>query len=145
MQYRTGQIGRVILARFDHGEAIVPALAGLCRAESVRAGWFFLLGAARGGRLVCGPKEEALPPDPDWRAFAKPFEIVGMGSVAEKDGAPSLHLHAALGRGQEVLTGCIRKEGDVFVVVEALIVEVAGVTASREPDEKTGLELISLA
>ncbi len=145
MQHRTGQIGRVILARFDHGEPVVPSLVDLCRAEAVRAGWFFLFGAARGGRLVCGPKEDALPPDPDWRAFAKPFEIVGMGSVAEKDGSPSIHLHASLGRGAEVLTGCIRKEGDVFIVVEAMIVEVAGVAASREPDEKTGLELLTLA
>ena len=145
MHYRTGQIGRVILARFDHGEAVVPALADLCRAEAVRAGWFFLLGAARGGQLVCGPKEEALPPDPDWRAFASPFEIVGMGSVADNDGIPSLHLHASLGRDAEVLTGCIRKEGNVFIVVEAMIVEVAGVVASREPDDNTGLELLSIA
>ena len=145
MQYRTGQIGRVVLARFDHGEAIVPALADLCRAESIRTAWFFLFGALDGGRLVCGPKAATLPPDPDWRAFAKPHEIVGMGSVAEMDGSPSVHLHASLGRGTDVLTGCLRKEGRVFIVVEALIVEVAGVAASREPDEKTGLELLSLA
>lgn len=145
MNYRTGKIGRVVLARFDHGEAVVPALVDLCRAEAVRAGWFFLLGAAGGGRLVCGPKEETLPPDPAWLAFAKPHEIVGMGSIAEKDGSPSIHLHASLGRGADVLTGCIRKEGTVYIVVEAMIVEVAGVAASREPDEKTGLELLSLA
>lgn len=145
MRYRTGQVGRVVLARFDHGEAIVPALVGLCGTEKIRAGWFFLLGAVAGGRLVCGPKEAALPPDPDWRTFAKPFEIVGMGSVAENDGSPSIHLHASLGRGAEVLTGCIRKEGSVFIVVEAMILEVAGVAASRNPDEKTGLELLSLA
>ena len=33
MQYRTGSIGRVLLARFDHGEEIVPALSGLCAKE----------------------------------------------------------------------------------------------------------------
>ncbi len=145
MQYRTGQIGRVVLARFDHGEAVVPALVDLCRGEKIRAGWFFLLGAASGGRLVCGPKEAALPPDPVWRAFAEPHEIVGMGSIAVKGGSPSVHLHASLGRGTEVLAGCIRKEGNVFIVVEALVLELAGVAASREPDEKTGLELLSLA
>ncbi len=145
MRYRTGQIGRVVLARFDHGEAIVPALADLCRAEAIRAAWFFLFGALDGGRLVCGPKEAVLPPDPDWRAFAQPHEIVGMGSVAEKDGSPSLHLHASLGRGADALTGCIRKEGQVFVVVEALVVELTGVAASREPDAAMGLELLSLA
>lgn len=144
MRHRTGRIGRVVLARFDHGEAVVPALVDLCRAETIRAGWFFLFGAVEGGRMVVGPKAAALPPDPEWRTFAKPFEIVGMGSVAEKDGVPSLHLHASLGSGGEVLTGCIRKEGNVFIVVEAMILEVAGVDASREPDADTGLELLSL-
>ncbi len=145
MRYRAGQIGRVVLARFDHGEAIVPALTELCRAESIRAAWFFLFGGLDAGRLVCGPKGPDLPPDPDWRAFAKPHEIVGMGSVAEKDGSPSLHLHASLGRGTDGLTGCVRKEGQVYIVVEALVVEVTGVAASREPDAQTGLELLSLA
>ena len=144
MRYRTGRIGRVVVARFDHGEAIVPALADLCGAEGIRAGWFFLIGAVEAGRLVCGPKEAVLPPDPAWRAFAKPSEIVGMGSVAEKDGVPSLHLHASVGREGEVLTGCIRKEGNVFIVVEAMIVEVAGVAATRAPDERTGMELLRL-
>ncbi|MGE5190475.1 MAG: PPC domain-containing DNA-binding protein [Gemmatimonadota bacterium] len=145
MRYGTGQIGRVVVARFDHGEAVVPALVDLCRAETIRAGWFFLIGAVEGGRLVCGPKEAVLPPDPDWRTFGEPYEIVGMGSVAEKDGAPSVHLHASLGRGTDVLTGCIRREGNAFIVVEAMILEVTGVAATRAPDDKTGLELLSLA
>jgi predicted DNA-binding protein with PD1-like motif len=67
-----------------------------------------------------------------------------MGSVAEKEGAPVIHLHASLGRGKEVLTGCIRKEGEVFLVVEALILQIAGVSASRKPDQPSGLELLSV-
>lgn len=144
MQSRTGSIGRVILARFDHGEEIVPALAGLCAKEKIASGWFFLFGAVAEGELVAGPKTADLPPDPVWKAFPMPHEIVGMGSVAARGGEPSLHLHSSLGRGSEVLTGCIRKEGKVFLVVEAMVMEIAGIRAARIRDERSGLELLSV-
>ncbi|MCL5965957.1 MAG: DUF296 domain-containing protein [Deltaproteobacteria bacterium] len=144
MHYRTGTIGRVLLARFDHGEPVIPALTELCRREGIRAGWFFLIGAVTGGSLVTGPRTAALPPEPVWTGFPEPHEIVGMGSVAEQDGAPSLHLHASLGRGEDVLTGCIRKEGAVYLLVEAILLEIAGLAAVRRPDARSGLELLSV-
>lgn len=144
MQYKAGTIGRAIVARFDHGEEIVPALAALCRHERILSGWFFLFGAVAAGRLVAGPRGSALPPEPVWRAFPEPHEIVGMGSVATRDGAPALHLHASLGRGDDVLTGCVRSDGAVFLVVEAMILELSGVRATRMPDATTGLELLTL-
>jgi predicted DNA-binding protein with PD1-like motif len=145
MRYKAGKVGRVVLARFDHGEQIVPALAGLCEKEGISSGWFFLFGAIRNGRLVAGPREASLPPDPVWQEFTEPFEIVGMGSIAASGDFPSIHLHSSLGRGKEVLTGCIRKEGEVFIVVEAMVLEILGVRATRSPDERSGLELLTLA
>ncbi|MDA8123398.1 MAG: DUF296 domain-containing protein [Deltaproteobacteria bacterium] len=144
MHYKAGSIGKVLLARFDHGEQIVPALLDLCEKERISSGWFFLFGALAAGRMVTGPKEACLPPEPVWTDFSQPHEIVGTGSVAEKEGAPSIHLHASMGRGKEVLTGCIRKDGEVFLVVEALVLEIAGVSASRKQDAKSGLELLSV-
>ena len=144
MKYKSGAIGKVLLVRFDHGEPIVPALVGLCEKERILSGWFFLFGALAAGKMVTGPKEACLPPEPVWTEFPEPHEIVGMGSVAEKDGAPSIHLHASLGRGKEVLTGCIRKDGEVFLIVEALVLQIAGVSASRTPDPKSGLELLTV-
>jgi hypothetical protein len=144
MRHKAGTVGRVVLARFDHGEQVVPALAGLCEREGIVSGWFFLFGAIQRGKLVAGPRDATLPPDPVWREFTEPFEIVGMGSIAAGDGLPSIHLHSSLGRGKEVLTGCIRKEGEVFIVVEAMILEVLGVRATRSPDERSGLELLTL-
>ncbi len=144
MRYKAGKVGRVVLARFDHGEQVVPSLAGLCEKEGISSGWFFLFGAVQNGRLVAGPREASLPPDPVWREFTEPFEIVGMGSIAEGAGPPSIHLHSSLGRGKEVLTGCIRKEGEVFIVVEAMILEILGMRVTRSPDERSGLELLTL-
>lgn len=144
MNYKAGAIGKVLLARFDHGEPIVPALVELCTREGVLSGWFFLFGALSAGRMVTGPREARLPPEPVWTEFTQPHEIVGMGSVAEVDGAPAIHLHSSLGRGREALTGCIRKEGEVFIVVEALVLQIAGVAASRKADGRTGMELLSV-
>lgn len=144
MRYKAGKIGRVVLARFDHGEQVVPALAGLCEREGIYAGWFFLFGAICKGRLVAGPRKASLPPDPVWQEFEEPFEIVGMGSIASGGGAPSLHLHSSLGRGKEVLTGCVRKEGEVFLVVEAMILEIGGIRAARSPDARSGLDLLTV-
>ena len=144
MRYGTGSIGRVILARFDHGEPIVDALADLCAKEKIASGWFFLFGAVTRGSLVVGPRTADLPPEPVMETFPMPHEIVGMGSVATRDGSPSIHLHSSLGRGREVLTGCIRKEGEVFLVVEAMVLEIEGVRASRALDARFGLELLSV-
>lgn len=144
MRYKAGKVGRVVLARFDHGEQVVPALADLCEKEGISSGWFFLFGAVQNGRLVAGPREASLPPDPVWQEFKEPFEIVGMGSIAAGDGPPSIHLHSSLGRGKEVLTGCIRKESEVFIVVEAMVLEVMGVRVTRSPDQRSGLELLTL-
>ncbi len=144
MRYKAGKVGRVVLARFDHGEQVVPALAALCDNERISSGWFFLFGAIQDGRMVVGPREGTLPPDPVWQEFTDPFEIVGMGSITAGDGLPSIHLHSSLGRGKEVLTGCIRKEGKAFIVVEAMILEIRGVRATRSPDEQSGLELLTL-
>jgi predicted DNA-binding protein with PD1-like motif len=144
MRYKAGTVGRVVLARFDHGEQVVPVLTALCETEGISSGWFFLFGAIRGGRMVAGPREATLPPDPVWQEFVDPYEIVGMGSIASGDGPPSIHLHASLGRGKEVLTGCIRKEGEVFIVIEAMILEISGVRATRSPDERSGLKLLTL-
>lgn len=144
MNYKAGAIGKVLLARFDHGEDIIPTLAGICRKEGILSGWFLLFGAMAKGSMVTGPSEASLPPVPIWVNFTHPHEIVGMGSVAEKNGEPSIHLHASLGRGKEVLTGCIRKDEEVFLVVEALILQVTGLSASRKPDARSGLELLSI-
>lgn len=144
MRYRGGSVGRVFLARFDHGENVVDALTELCRREGVGAGWFFLLGAVARGSIVTGPREPVLPPEPVWASFDLPHEIVGMGSVALKDGAPSLHIHASFGRPGSVLTGCLRKEGETYLVVEAMVLEIAGMSAERRPDAATGLSLLSV-
>ncbi len=144
MRYRAGSVGRVFLARIDHGENVLDALTELCLREGVAAGWFLLFGAVAEGTFVTGPEKPVLPPTPIRQTVLPPHEIVGTGSVATKDGLPALHLHASLGRGRDALTGCLRRDGEAFVVVEALLLELSGIPAVRRPDAKTGLELLDV-
>ncbi|MEM2124207.1 MAG: DNA-binding protein, partial [Methanolinea sp.] len=56
-------------------------------------------------------------------------------------GRPRVHLHAGAGRGTRAVTGCVRDAAEVYVVVEAVILEVAGIETERVPDPLTGLSL----
>jgi predicted DNA-binding protein with PD1-like motif len=142
MQYRTGSIGRVFVIKFEDGDSLLDGIIGVAKKERVKAGFFFLLGGMRSAGMVCGPREPVLPPEPTWEGFADGREIVGVGSVFLKDGEPAVHLHGAVGKGGTTLTGCVRKDDKVFLVVEALLLEVSGIDAAKVVSEKTGIAML---
>jgi predicted DNA-binding protein with PD1-like motif len=142
MKYSTGKIGRAIVARFDHGDDLLEALNALCVNENIYSGWILLFGALARGDVVLGPEEEELPPNPVMKEVSQPHEVVGTGTIAGMEGAPSIHLHGSFGSKDGVITGCLRNRGEVYIVIECLILELEGVNLVREKDEKTGLHLI---
>ena len=97
----------------------------------------------RSAGMVCGPKEPVLPPEPVWEGFTDGREVLGVGSVFRKeDGEPAIHLHGAVGKSGATLTGCIRKDDKVFLVVEAMLLEITGINASKAADPKTGISML---
>ncbi len=142
MQYRTGSINRVFILKYEDGDSLIDGIIQVTREEKVSAGFFFLLGGMRAASMVCGPKEPVLPPEPVWQSFTDGREIAGIGSVFLKDGEPAVHLHGAAGKGDTTLTGCIRKDDKVFLVVEAMLVEVTGVRAEKKVSERTGIAML---
>ena len=58
------------------------------------------------------------------------------------DGKPMLHMHAASGRGQSTITGCIRAGISTWHVLEVMLVEITGLDAVRLPDQLTGFNLL---
>jgi predicted DNA-binding protein with PD1-like motif len=145
MKYSTGKIGRIILARFDHGEEILSSLKELCKREGIEAGWVFLFGALARGKIVLGPREEKLPPVPVIKEFDGPYEVLAAGSVAMDDGEISIHIHSSLGSKSDVLSGCIRDSGKIFIVIECLILEIEGTGLVRKLDPVTGLKLLDFS
>ena len=131
MEYQTGTTGRVFYARLDDGEDVHHCLTELVRKEQVRCGMFQAFGGLRRAGVVTGPKEPVMPPDPVWRNVEDTREILGMGSVFWEGDTPRIHLHAAMGHHGETLTGCLRKDSRVYLVIELLLTEVTGIEVTR--------------
>ena len=79
-----------------------------------------------------------------WINFNDGREVLGFGTLFWKGDEPVLHLHGAIGREKETLTGCIRKESSVYLVIEAVITEILGIDARKTLNEKTGLVMLEL-
>lgn len=142
MQYRTGNIGRAIVIKYEDGDSLLDGIIEVAKKEGVKSGFFYLLGGMRSAGMVCGPKEPVLPPEPTWEGFTDGREVLGVGSVFLKDGEPAIHLHGAVGKGATTLTGCIRKDDKVFLVVEAMLLEITGIDAAKMVNEKTGIAML---
>ena len=139
MDYTAGAIGRVFIARIDHDEDLLAELVKLARSEEIKQAFFMLIGAVKNMQVVTGPKEDTVPPDPMWHSIAGACEILGIGNIFRKDGNPSIHLHAALGKGGDVTVGCLRDSVDTYLTTEAIIFEISGIAAERVYDEMYGI------
>ena len=144
MEYETGKIGRVIVARGFDGEDVYREIESLAAKENIRSAVVLLVGGLRSAKVVVGPKNPTGPIEPVFREFDDAREIAGVGTIFCDDAGPKLHLHAAIGRGDEVIAGCPRGGAKVFCVLEAILLEIAGVDASRQIDPSLGLKLLTL-
>jgi len=131
MEYKTGTLGRVILARFDQGDDLLEGLNELVRKEDLRACWFQILGGLRQAGVVTGPKEPIMPPEPVWAEVDGAREVVGGGSVFWEGDTPRIHLHAAMGHHGETMTACIRRNTRVYLILEVILFELQGMDVTR--------------
>ncbi len=144
MDYRKGSIGRIFMARIDHGEDLLVEMTGLANKENIRSAFFLILGAAGKAKLVTGPEEKSVPPVTVWSFFDDAREIVGAGNIFPENGAPKIHLHAVAGSSRGLTMGCIRKEAEAFMVLEVFIIET-DIVAERVVDEKIGFSPITFS
>jgi len=144
MRYRKGRVGRVGVVRLEDGEDCLSALAELAKAEEIHSAVFYILGGIKRGSLVLGPGHEGPPPEPIWHEVAESSEVLGIGTIFWDEEAPRVHLHTAVGRADKVHVGCLRQEGETFLVLEAVVMEIEGVEARRLKDPATGLSLLEL-
>jgi len=142
MQYTKGQIKRIILARFDDGDVLIDEVKGLAKKEKIKAGVMVFMGALRKGHVATGPKAPKIPPKPHWESFKDAWEVVGVGTIFKGQKGPEIHIHGTLGKGKKTLSGCIRKDSRVFLLIEAIIFELKGIKARKDLDPKTGLKLL---
>lgn len=131
MEYQAGLVGRVFYLRLDDGDDMHRCIRELVVREEVRCAWFQMFGGLRSAGVVTGPKEPVMPPEPVWASITDAREVLGVGSVFRDGDTPLIHLHAAMGHHGETLTGCVRRDSTVYLVIEVLLVEVAGMEITR--------------
>jgi predicted DNA-binding protein with PD1-like motif len=144
MQYRQGLFGRVFILKFEDKDDLLEEMKKLAARENIKVGTIMLLGGMRSAGIVSGPKEAVIPPDPIWVNFTDGREVLGFGTLFWKDDEPVIHLHGAVGRRNETVTGCVRKDSSVFLVIEAVVTEILGVDARKALDPETGLVMLEL-
>lgn len=144
MKYQIGGVGRVVVARFEDRDSILQGLGEIARKENIRAGVFYLVGGMRSGKFVVGPEKEELPPIPIWRQLQESHEIIGLGTIFWQGDEPKVHFHGAFGKRDNVKVGCVRENAETFLVLEAIVMEIEGVSAVRELDPTSNMVLLKL-
>lgn len=142
MIYTEAKIGRTFVIKFENNDDLMAELEKFIIKEKIKTGFFVFLGGMKKGDMVCGPKKPVIPPVPNWVSFKDSWEVFGTGSVFEGKTSPQIHIHTAMGKKTKTLTGCIRKNAEVFITVEAFFMELKGIKARKEIDEKTGINML---
>jgi predicted DNA-binding protein with PD1-like motif len=144
MRYSKGSVGRIFLLKFDDDDIVIKELERLARRERLKCAAMIFMGALKKGDLVTGPKKCVIPPEPNWSKFKDGWEVLGIGTVFTNSKGPQIHVHTSMGKKDKVMTGCVRKDSKVFLVIEAVVFELKGVNATKEVDPKTGLNLLKI-
>ena len=143
MEYEVGNIGRVVVARLSEGEDVYENIEEIARKEKIGSAVVTIVGGFRKAKVVVGPKREMPKIEADFRDFQGPGEVLGIGTIFQNNGQPSLHLHASIGKADQVMTGCPRGGAKTFLVLEVTIIEINDTHAIRKFDDYSGFKLLS--
>jgi predicted DNA-binding protein with PD1-like motif len=144
MQYQIGTPGRIVVGRFEDREDIVEGIVRIAKKELLRSAVFHLIGGIRQGRVVVGPEREVMPPQPVWKEIQESHEVLGTGTIFWEENEPKVHFHGAFGKKEMVKVGGLRGNSETFLVLEVVIIEIAGIEARREFDPVSGLTLLKV-
>jgi len=139
-----GRIGRVFVIRLEDGDVVPECIERFAEEKGVSVGQAILVGGIGGGDIVVGPRRsEEKPPEPMLLPIDGAHEVVGVGVLApDEDGKPTLHIHAALGRAGQTMTGCLRHGVATWLVGEVILYEILGADIARIKDKQSGFELL---
>lgn len=129
------------LLRLDDGQDLFEAISAHARREAIRAAAIpFGIGMFRRATVGYWNGERYLP-----RELTVPHEVVGLhGTIAQADGQPSIHLHAALAGPDHALVGGHLLQATVGAIQELLLETFPGRTFGRPLVESFGLRMLDL-
>lgn len=146
MQFTEGTLGRVFVLRLEDGDELKATLEGFAREHGIQHGYVNFLGAVMSGEVICGPEtEQGRPVKPIARQVSQVHDLSAAGLIAPgEDEKPVLHLHGALGRGNEAMNGCLRGGMKTWLTGEAIVHEILGVNCHRVKEGETGLTVLAV-
>lgn len=144
MEYQVGRPGRVIVMRLSEGEDLYESIETVAKKEDIQAAAVLITGGFRKANVVVGPKREKPKIEPKFKDFSGPGEVLGVGTIYSDDEGPKMHIHTAIGKGNETLIGCPRGGAKIFLILEVTIIEIEGINATRTLDEQSGFKLLKL-
>ncbi len=141
-----GQVGRVFVIRLEDGDGVPGCIEQFAEEKGISVGYVILVGGVGDGEVVVGPRSsEERPPQPMLLPVDGAHEVLGVGILApNEDGKPVLHIHAALGRSGQTMSGCLRPGVTTWLVGEVILYEVIGVDIARVRDEESGFVLLDV-
>jgi predicted DNA-binding protein with PD1-like motif len=133
--------GARYLLRLEDGTDLFRALQEFSTSRAVRAAVVVSgIGMLKQGAIGFWNGKEYAP-----REVMTPHELVGLhGSIAQADGVPSIHLHAALTDEHHQLVGGHLLRATIGVVGEVYVETFPGRTFGRPLNESLGLRTLDL-
>ncbi|MHC4510816.1 MAG: PCC domain-containing protein, partial [Planctomycetota bacterium] len=81
MEYAVGRTGRIIAARLFEGEDLYESVHEIAVAEHIKSAAVLITGGFREANVVVGPKQEEPTVIGEFRGFAGPGEVLGVGTI----------------------------------------------------------------
>ena len=146
MKASEGRLGRVFVMRLEDGDVVPGCIERFAEEKKISVAQVILVGGVGAGEVVVGPRRsEEQPPQPMLLPVDGAHEVVGVGVIApDEKGKPVLHIHAALGRSGQTMTGCLRQGVSTWLIGEAILYEIVGVRALRLKDKQSGFALLEV-
>ena len=147
MKASEGKIGRVFVIRLEDGDIVPDCIEHFAQERRISVAHAILVGGIGSGEVVVGPRHsDEMPPEPMLLPIDGAHEVVGVGVLAlNGEEKPILHIHAALGRSGNTMTGCLRPGVRTWLVGEVILYEILGADVARVRDEESGFELLEVA
>lgn len=145
MQASEAKAGRIFVLRLEDGDRVPQCIEDFAAEKGVARAVVSLVGGIGGGRLVVGPEDGDAPRiTPVLRELDGVHEVAALGTLfPDESGAPRLHMHATLGRGDTTRTGCVRQGIEVWKIGEVVIQELIG-SQRRAVDPAFGFEVLDM-
>ena len=139
--------GRIFVLCLENGDIVHQEIEQFAKTQSIEAASLIIIGgAAKGSKLITGPKQEnEMPVSALEVVLQNVHEIAGAGTLfPDQQGNPVLHLHMACGRQSSTRTGCIRRGVRVWHIMEVILFELLESKGRRVFDPETGFTLLRL-